>query len=347
MLQFQIFYYAFIVLSIGFQGGARGSHDAKHPACCGRVPDTHPETIQLSRHWPSHTRRGKNLIFYSSRKLYQFVAAGDYLVFKCPTWSWSAGEQSRRRSFLPRDKQLLITRNGIECKIDKFINLIVPSLKGKEVREEAGNDGTGDEFAWISTAVAVTEEEQVLDIDEAHSIHEQLGELALEESSPLESIPNEDGDDVPDVEDFDSTGNVVVIEDPSEFRPTATSKPLSNIVRTRTFDLSITYDKYYQTPRLWLTGYNEHGTALPPSLLFEDISTEHARRTVTIETHPSLGLAMASIHPCRHAHVMRRIVGFMRRDGREVRVDQYLVIFLKFISTVLPNIDYDHTMSLD
>ena len=29
------------------------------------------------------------------------------------------------------------------------------------------------------------------------------------------------------------------------------------IVHTRTYDMYITYDKYYQTPRLWLYGYNE------------------------------------------------------------------------------------------
>lgn len=29
------------------------------------------------------------------------------------------------------------------------------------------------------------------------------------------------------------------------------------IIHTRTYDLYITYDKYYQTPRLWLSGYNE------------------------------------------------------------------------------------------
>lgn len=39
-------------------------------------------------------------------------------------------------------------------------------------------------------------------------------------------------------------------------------KKLSNsyvddILRTRTYDLHITYDKFYQTPRLWLYGYNE------------------------------------------------------------------------------------------
>jgi len=39
-------------------------------------------------------------------------------------------------------------------------------------------------------------------------------------------------------------------------------KKLSNssadeILRTRTYDLHITYDKFYQTPRLWLYGYSE------------------------------------------------------------------------------------------
>lgn len=29
------------------------------------------------------------------------------------------------------------------------------------------------------------------------------------------------------------------------------------ILQTRTYDLCITYDKYYQTPRLWLFGYDE------------------------------------------------------------------------------------------
>lgn len=29
------------------------------------------------------------------------------------------------------------------------------------------------------------------------------------------------------------------------------------ILATRTYDLNITYDNYYRTPRLWLTGYDE------------------------------------------------------------------------------------------
>lgn len=31
----------------------------------------------------------------------------------------------------------------------------------------------------------------------------------------------------------------------------------SDILQTRTYDLNITYDKYYQTPRMWLYGYDE------------------------------------------------------------------------------------------
>lgn len=35
------------------------------------------------------------------------------------------------------------------------------------------------------------------------------------------------------------------------------SSSFDAILKTRTYDLHITYDKFYQTPRLWLYGYNE------------------------------------------------------------------------------------------
>ncbi|KAJ1942062.1 E2-like enzyme, partial [Linderina pennispora] len=102
------------------------------------------------------------------------------------------------------------------------------------------------------------------------------------------------------------------------------------------------------TPRVWLFGYDEQGSPLTARQIFEDISEDHARKTVTIETHPHLSLQMASIHPCKHAHVMRKIIERALESGRrEIRVDQYLVIFLKFMSSVLPTIEYDYTMSTD
>lgn len=246
----------------------------------------------------------------------------------------------------------------LQEKVDFYVkgymsSYVVPSLQGmrgaREIVEERADE---DQFAWIS-AVAKEHDEEHASPDEIVDISDDFGisELTLSGYAPLESLPTDQGDgndeDIPDMDDFDETDNVIEVEDPSEFRQIKPSTR-SNIVRTRTFDLSITYDKYYQTPRVWLAGYDEHGLALPPSRIFDDISVEHARKTVTIETHPHLGLPMASIHPCRHAHVMKRMIKYMAEStGRELRVDQYLVIFLKFISTVLPNIDYDHTMSID
>ncbi len=42
------------------------------------------------------------------------MAAGDLLVYKCPTWTWAAGEPSRSVSYLPAEKQFLITR-AVPC----------------------------------------------------------------------------------------------------------------------------------------------------------------------------------------------------------------------------------------
>jgi hypothetical protein len=38
---------------------------------------------------------------------------------------------------------------------------------------------------------------------------------------------------------------------------TCASWDRSNLIQVRTYDCSITYDKYYQTPRMWLQGYDE------------------------------------------------------------------------------------------
>lgn len=75
----------------------------------------------------------------------------------------------------------------------------------------------------------------------------------------------------------------------------------NEIVSTRTYDLNITYDKYYQTPRLWLCGYDENHLPLTIEKMYTDISQDHAKKTVTMEPHPHIpGGPMASVHPCRY-----------------------------------------------
>ena len=72
-----------------------------------------------------------------------------------------------------------------------------------------------------------------------------------------------------------------------------------NVIQTRTYDLYITYDKYYQTPRLWLSGFDEYLQPLSIEQMYEDISQDHAKKTVTMEWHPNIPGMMASVHPCR------------------------------------------------
>ena len=72
-----------------------------------------------------------------------------------------------------------------------------------------------------------------------------------------------------------------------------------------------------------------------------------ANKTATIEAHPHLGnIQCASIHPCRHAPIMKKFVDKLTEDGSEARVDQALFIFLKFMQGLVPTIDYDFTMEV-
>lgn len=70
----------------------------------------------------------------------------------------------------------------------------------------------------------------------------------------------------------------------------------------------------------------------------QDVSEEHARKTITIDPHPHLNMFAASIHPCRHAATMKKL-GDLKRDQGGFRVEDYLVLFLKFMAGVLQTIE--------
>lgn len=92
---------------------------------------------------------------------------------------------------------------------------------------------------------------------------------------------------------------------------------------------------------------------------------------------------MASVHPCRHAETMKRIFEIMEKrkerklkelegkddtteegegweevhaataeaaegeaEGDELRVDQYMVVFVKFLAGVMPGVEMDYTMGM-
>lgn len=124
----------------------------------------------------------------------------------------------------------------------------------------------------------------------------------------------------------------------------------------------------------------QHKAPLPPSSALEDVSADHAQKTVTIEPFPHSSLSMASVHPCKHSSVMKKVIERMdkgvveaqrkerereKKEGKSsskwglkklvggsgkdkekdkvqegdegpegLRVDQYLVVFLKFMSSI-------------
>lgn len=214
------------------------------------------------------------------------------------------------------------------------------------------------EDGWISTNI--NQEDFIDDAEAEEEITDPSKNSAsynrkdINETSVVDSSDSElDENSIPDMDSYSCEDNVIQLpdqlNDPAEATnasSTNNSDTNSNILKTRSYDLFITYDKYYQTPRMWLFGYDESRNTLKPSEIFDDISQDHAKKTVTIESHPNLPLSMASIHPCKHAAVMKKLMDGMDTICK-LRVDQYLILFLKFMSSVLPTIDYDYTMTME
>jgi ubiquitin-like-conjugating enzyme ATG3 len=268
-----------------------------------------------------------------------FVLAGDYLVHQFPTWLWQAAQDDKvMRDFLPRDKQFLITRN-VACatRADKLLS---------DTQEEID---TEDGFVNTFSVGA----------NQAAADMPDIADLSLKSSRPEPSVQDytaTSDDALPDLEDFAMPDDE---DDPHVLRQ-------SNVVSTRTYDLYITYDKYYRTPRMWLFGWSERGTPLTVNEVWQDISGDHVGKTVTMETfpHSSAGVQMASVHPCKHSSVMKVFIERaneqalvkQRKEARNqvargddegipveegIRVDLYLVIFLKFIATITPTIEHE------
>ncbi|XP_031287444.1 autophagy-related protein 3-like [Pistacia vera] len=213
----------------------------------------------------------------------EFILAGDNLVSKCPTWSWESGEPSKRKSYLPAEKQFLITRNVPCLRRAASIEEEYEGAGGEVLVDNEDNDG------WLATHGKPKDK---LDDDDNLPSMEAL-EISMN-SNVHQSISNhfggEEEEDIPDMAEYEES-NSLIEADPATLQPTylvAHEPDDDNILRTRTYDVSITYDKYYQTPRVWLTGYDESRMLLQPELVLEDVSQDHARKTVTIEDHPHL-----------------------------------------------------------
>jgi len=289
----------------------------------------------------------------------EFVRAGDELVFRCPTWEWaSAPKASKQKTYLPPDKQYLITRN-VPCR--NRVASLETNLKMEGIEDA---NGCGEDW-MVSSILAEGEIDEDDNIEDDFDILDEDGEVvekAPEEAKvppPSASAADAAGDDdeYGDIDDYEDDD--ILVDDDAAALPTAeTSASDSAIVKTRTYDLSITYDKYYQVPRVWMVGRDEDDQPLTSSQMMEDVISDYANKTVTMEIHPHVSSSCphASIHPCQHSKVMKAIVKNLIKgsevplDGEDKpvgpAVETYLFIFLKFVSSMIPTINYDFTMEV-
>ena len=231
------------------------------------------------------------------------------------------------------DKQFLITRD-VPCQNR------VASMENNLAMEE---DGDGEDDWLVSHVVKET------NIEDEFDILDDEGEV-VEQKQAANSNAG-DGAEEDEYADMDGFEDNNILEDDAAAAPAPEE---SNIVKVRTYDLSITYDKYYQTPRVWMMGKSSEGQPLSGKEMMEDVISDYANRTVTIENHPHVAGPHASIHPCQHGKVMKTIVRNLIRsseagDGEEEKgpsVEMYLFIFLKFVSSMIPTINYDFTMDV-
>ena len=112
------------------------------------------------------------------------------------------------------------------------------------------------------------------------------------------------------------------------------------------YTITITYDNYHRTPRIWFMGYSSDGYPLSFSTMTDDISKDHSQITATIETHPHRNIQQISVHPCRHSEMMKRMFEIEETNNItncKVSIDTYFIYFLKFMGCMIPRLEFDYT----
>lgn len=198
----------------------------------------------------------------------EFVKAGDQLIRNCPSWKWESGEPSKIRPYLPHDKQFLVTKG-----VPSYSR--ATTLQASKVSEDMVKGGMGDtEGDWCAPALLNPDNDPDEVLVEAEDAMEVDHNAPVLKPSAITS-PTKD-DEYLDMEDeslaldeaataSQPTSGTSGAKAGSGHDPTASN----NLVRTRRYDVSITYDNYYRTPRIWLFGFDENGSALSTADIYQ------------------------------------------------------------------------------
>lgn len=140
----------------------------------------------------------------------EFLAAGDYMVYRFPTWSWADAEPaSRRVPYLPAGKQFLVTR-GVPChrRLDEHFagdageaETMVGDGEGFRKEGSAGDDDDG----WLRTGgLSESGVKRVRDVREVDDSGE-MGD-AVDEEDEIPDMEDEEDDEEAIIRDTRATG---------------------------------------------------------------------------------------------------------------------------------------------
>ena len=127
----------------------------------------------------------------------EFLQAGDFLVYKFPSWSWAdASTPAQRVSYSPPGKQYLVTR-GVPCR--RRLDENFAGDAGAEDIMVAGSDGADD--GWLRTGGSA---------DESARRTGSIGDVRTVSDSGEVSEKIDDDDYIPDMEDEDDDEEAII-----------------------------------------------------------------------------------------------------------------------------------------
>lgn len=250
----------------------------------------------------------------------EFIEAADKLIYVNPMWEWGkASSKKLINKDFPEEKQYLTAeikswRRMKDIVDDDYIEIenIKDGWQGMKYKKETKLENLSEKIEEKLIKAEKPKQDKIINL-----------ENELESDSDSE------------------TEKPQALQKPQNPQNAEINKTLRN------YRVYITYDLYYNTPRFWLSGVDYKNEPLSKDQIFEEIMTEYKDKTVTVENHPQLNVPMVFIHPCRHADVIKALVKQAMEGGKSIKVEQYMFIFLKFISSVMPGLEMDYTTEVE
>ena len=244
---------------------------------------------------------------------YEFMEAGDRLIMANPIWSWQkAGSPALEEKTLAPEKQFLAAQ-------------IISQKRLSDTGPQVGEMTTGKD-GWTSIDVLMNDMKELKFDDETDAPKPEENKVVY-----LDDAFDSDEDIAPNAKQNQKIETKSAPVNPNK----------------RIYNVNITYDRHYLTPRFWLSGVDYQNKPLTKDQIFEEVMGEYKDKTVTFDKHPHLDTYMANIHPCRHAEVIKTLVNQAKSNGKEIKPDKCLFIFLKFITSVVPSLEIDFTTEIE